>query len=450
MQSYVFNPDDSTLRRRFALIQLYFDACQLIDDLEEAKKTIEDCNFYHIDVDLDCRSYSARLMEFTQRISFGKKFYKDDYNGELIKKRLNYLQDYLNEHNRALYTYEKRDEFGTALAKLASPKFIDVQVLEEATTGAVKALAQLLFSIGSEIHYFKPEKKHFENIFNYYVDYYENKSVFNTPRVLYLKAKEKKFIENDYDELCELRTSFFVDLVKSGFFLDHYDDMTASITKRLSDEVNFSFAEESEEDLHLDKCYALFRKMVDYDGKQYNVKGHKIGKYLYDNRKELDAYKIDALFLHLGLLGEVQKDMFPKDGSASVAKHNTDYPTSCEVLDPTLQSYFLRKEKFAEIAKVLNETIKPNVEATGNKANWDYVCYAFKVLGIVKINLSRKKVASLLVAMCPGIGEASTLESSMEKSSASYQGKYDYEKLKETEQLKIHSKPYIEALQPVV
>ena len=160
--------------------------------------------------------------------------------------------------------------------------------------------------------------------------------------------------------------------------------------------------------------------------------------------------KIDALFLHLGLLGEVQKDMFPKDGSASVAKHNADYPTSCEVLDPTLQSYFLRKEKFAEIAKVLNETIKPNVEATGNKANWDYVCYAFKVLGIVRKNLSRMKVASLLVAMCPGIGEASTLESSMEKSSASYQGKYDYEKLKETEQLKIHSKPYIEALQPVV
>ena len=133
-----------------------------------------------------------------------------------------------------------------------------------------------------------------------------------------------------------------------------------------------------------------------------------------------------------------------------VARHYTDFPTSCEVLDPTLQSYFLRKEKFAEIAKVLNETIKPMVEATGNKANWDYVCYAFKVLGIVKINLSRKKVASLLVAMCPGIGEASTLESSMEKSSASYQGKYDYEKLKETEQLKIHSKPYIEALQPVV
>lgn len=440
----------STLKRRFSLIQLYFDVCQLIDDFEEAKNEIDKYNFYLLDIDIDYCFHAGKLRELSFRIASGKSLYSDNLTGELVKKRLNYLQDYLSEHNRALYTYEKRDKFGTALSVLTSSEFIDESILVEAVKNALFELIEVIMNIFNSIQSFQPSRTHYENIFNYYIEYYKNKSVFNNPRVSYMKTKEKKFIENDYDELCELRTSFFVDLVQSGFFLDHYDDMTASITKRLSDEVNFSFAEEGEEDLHLDKCYALFRKMVDYDGKQYNVKGHKIGKYLYDNRKELDAYKIDALFLYLGLLKEVQKDMFSKDDSASAAKHNTDYPTSCEVLDPTLQSYFLRKEKFAEIAKVLNETIKPNVEATGNKANWDYVCYAFKVLGIVKINLSRKKVASLLVAMCPGIGEASTLESSMEKSSASYQGKYDYEKLKETEQLKIHSKPYIEALQPVV
>lgn len=437
----------STLKRRFALIQLYFDACQLIDDLNEAKKTIDDCNFYLIDVDLDCRSYAEKIILFSTRIVIGRICHTNDYNGELIKTRLNYLQDYLSEHNRALYTYEKRDKFGTALAALISPEFIDDLVLEEAVTNALKELASILCNIGNDIQTFEPEEEHFENIFNHYIEYYQ-KQIFKNARTFYVK--KKKYIEDDSDELCELRTSFFVELVQSGFFLKHYDDMTASATNKVKDEVDFCFVGKEAEELHLEKCYALFRKMVNYDGKRYTVCSHKIGKYLYDNRKELNGLHIDALYLYIGLLGEVQKDMFAKDESALLAMRNTDYPTSCEVLDPTLQSYFLLNDKFAEIARVLNETIKPMVEATGNKANWDYVCYAFKVLGIVKEGLSRKKVANLLVAMCPGIGEASTLESSMEKSSASYQGKYDYEKLKETERLKILSKPYIEALQPVM
>lgn len=306
----------------------------MIDDLIEAQKTIEDCNFYLIDVDLDCRSYSERLMDFTQRISFGKKFYKDDYNGELIKTRLNYLQDYLSEYNRALYTYEKRDTFGTALAALTSPEFIDVQVLEEAATGAVKQLAYLLFDIGSEILYFKPEEKNFVNIYNHYEDYYQNKSSFNNARTIYVKKKEEKYIDNDSDELSELRTSFFVELVQSGFFLKHYDDMTASATNKVKDEVDFCFVGKEAEELHLDKCYALFRKMVGYDGERYKVCSQKVGKYLYDNRKELNGFHIDALFLYIGLLGEVQKDMFAH-------KENDETGKEQESVDdkPTLEFY---------------------------------------------------------------------------------------------------------------
>lgn len=134
---------------------------------------------------------------------------------------------------------------------------------------------------------------------------------------------------------------------------------------------------------------------------------------------------------------------------SNIKNHN--YPTSIEELSDDVKEYFLLSDKFSDISTVLNEKIKPMVIATKNKANWDYVCFAFKLLNIVDRKLSRKKFANLIVAMCPGLDEASKLNSSMEHSGANYIGKInDYDNLSDTNSLKSNARYYVEALKSVI
>lgn len=158
----------------------------------------------------------------------------------------------------------------------------------------------------------------------------------------------------------------------------------------------------------------------------------------------------------------IQCEMFPElkaeyreflkdDNNAEKNTSETACSISLDSLDASVRDYFLMKDKFADIVRVLNETIKPIVDATGNKANWDYVCFAFKLLNIVPRNLSREKFTNLIVAMCPDLGEASRLKSSMEHSGANYKEKFDvYENLSETNSLKSNSRQYVDALKDVL
>lgn len=442
----------SSVGARLAKVQRYFDTCDLVDEFRRHVRFFDEMSFYMLDCDID---YSKWIDKEVWKSSITtQKDITDPYkvDRDLIRTRLNYMQDHLNSHNKSLFDYEKRDKVGTALNTINSDAYIDDDILDNAYDSAIDELIHLLSKMKEKIDNFKPTKEHYEIVFNSFdlpdkddIDYAER-------YYRYTKKKEERYI-NDFDDLKEFRLICFTELADSGFFLNHQEDTTANSRYKLKEEVDFSFVEDAEKEKFYMKCYTLFRKLVDYRDDKYIFNPHKVGKYLY-------IYRKDMAYTHIRTFGEVlfnikriQEDMYPeKDVECTeINESGVSYPIRIEDISSELQNYMLRKDKFAEIAKILNETIKPIVDATGNKANWDYVCFAFKLLNIVNRTLSREKFAKLIVAMCPDLGDASRLNSSMEKSGANYTGKYDkYEELLETNNLKSNSKQYVDALKSVI
>lgn len=91
-----------------------------------------------------------------------------------------------------------------------------------------------------------------------------------------------------------------------------------------------------------------------------------------------------------------------------------------EDLTEEARGWLLRKDTYPKLAKLLNEEVKPYVVSTGTKATWDSVHFLFKLFGIVKQRFSRKDFAILVTQIVPGLGEASTLKSMMEKSGVNF------------------------------
>lgn len=302
----------SSVGTRLAKIQRYFDTCDLVDEFKRHVRFFDELSFYMLDCDID---YSKWIEKEIWKSSITTQKDVNNYyevERDLIRTRVNYMQDHLTPHNKSLFDYDKRDKVGTALNIINSDSYFDDNILDNAYDSAIEELISLLSQMKEKIENFKPTNEHYVIVFESFditdkidIDYAEMYYDYN-------KKKEDRYI-NDFDDLKELRLVCFTELADSGFFLNHQDDMTATSIRKLKEEVDFDFVEDEEKMKFYMKCYTLFRKLVEYKNDKYIFTPHKIGKYLYQYRKELTNMHITTFKYVMFNIKRIQEDMYPEN-----------------------------------------------------------------------------------------------------------------------------------------
>lgn len=223
----------------------------------------------------------------------------------------------------------------------------------------------------------------------------------------------KKYTHVERENWIDLLTNEdkFIKLGKLGNALEEY-------TKNSAEDARFEFYGE-------DRCKILddnpmlmdIMLSVNYGLELFDLEG-ALNNYnllfaLNENNLQLFCEMILRRNVMLGMIEPELKKEF--DAWLNIMPAQSEDSYLIDDLSEDARRGLLRKEIYPKLAKLLNDEVKPYVESTGTKATWDSVHFLFKLFGIVKPRFSRKNFAILVTQIVPGLGEASALESMMEK-----------------------------------
>jgi len=149
-----------------------------------------------------------------------------------------------------------------------------------------------------------------------------------------------------------------------------------------------------------------------------------LAKYLIFEYR--DEYTFCQSVNRLVYLGEYLYRMISHIGGLFEEQPEEERPFTIEDMPEDCRDLILKKDMLGKIHTVLNKYFVGNKSI--KRADWDVVVFTLQRLGYLEMRMTRAKMATILSALCPSLGEPIKLERSMSRypvSTFDYKNKYD-------------------------
>lgn len=362
----------SAIGVRMKRIQRYFDAAEvacvfskLKDNIEKGIPDMENCG-------IDFQQWAEKFENVTQNHTHTPD---NQYDEDLIKSRVNRMQDHLSDVDRSELTPEKREKVVTSLAYITSLHEVPDYILDSAFRNAIKELSKTLTDIANldESEYY-PDSSALKELYMNYARSYNSKQI-STSKLKgeYEKWKREHVTALTTDALVAKRWEYLIQLFDSGFLCNSYTELPITRDSRsyqvYCSELTLSDGPVLLTDNYLQQ-YHYWRKFFIYEDDVYKLNDITgLGKHFYNNRSKLDDGLINKYFDCLQLLDFVQEDLYSIGrGQAELlqAKINFEFDFDnlvCELPEDKLALFKIKKDSrvyWALIEKRMAEQTKPH------------------------------------------------------------------------------------------